>query len=61
MTSIREGVGLRVGIVSGEAEQVEWDKYASLSPVGHLHQLLWWAEPLAKYGVSAVFGASVHQ
>lgn len=31
----------------------QWDDFASHGAVGHMHQCLWWAQPLAQYGVKS--------
>jgi hypothetical protein len=34
-------------------QRAQWDAFASRSEVGHMHQCLWWADPLTDYGVEA--------
>ncbi len=37
--------------LSGEL-QPEWEKLSADPHVGHMHQCLWWAEPLSRFGIS---------
>lgn len=37
--------------VTTDAQRRAWDEFATTSSVGHMHQCLWWAEPLSRYGV----------
>ncbi len=46
MTSPR----LRVGPITTPAEREAWNDLVARSPLGHMHQCLWWGEPLERYG-----------
>lgn len=48
----RESEQIRVGAVTAGHEREQWDELASRSPLAHMHQCLWWAEPLAAFNVT---------
>jgi len=43
---------VRVGPVTTEGERRAWNELASRSAMAHMHQCLWWSEPLTVFNVS---------
>jgi len=44
--------GVRILPITTPLQRQEWDELASDSAVAHMHQCLWWAEPLAQFGIA---------
>ncbi len=45
-------MAIEVAPLSTPDQRASWDAFSSQSELGHLYQCLWWAEPLAEYGVT---------
>ena len=44
---------IRVLPITSEEERGKWDDLAARSEVGHMHQCLWWAEPLSQFKINS--------